>query len=58
MRNVWDKSCKENQNTHFMFNSIFYDIRVVYQKMCKNIVESNRPQVTILYGAWILHAGT
>jgi len=20
MRNVWDKSCKENQNTHFIFN--------------------------------------
>ena len=21
MRNVWDKSCRENQNTHFMFNN-------------------------------------
>ena len=23
MRNVLDKSCRENQNTHFMINSIF-----------------------------------
>jgi len=26
MRNVSDKSCKENQNTHFMFNNIFRKI--------------------------------
>ena len=24
MRNVWDKNCIENQNTHFMFNNIFF----------------------------------
>jgi len=24
MRNVADKSCRENQNTHFMFNNIFF----------------------------------
>jgi hypothetical protein len=24
MRNVSDKSCKENQNTHFMFNNFFF----------------------------------
>ena len=23
MRNVLDKSCRENQNTHFMFNNFF-----------------------------------
>ena len=23
MRNVWDKSCGENRNTHFMFNNFF-----------------------------------
>jgi hypothetical protein len=23
MRNVWDKSCRENQKTHFMFNNFF-----------------------------------
>ena len=24
MRNVSDKSCTENRNTHFMFNNIFF----------------------------------
>jgi hypothetical protein len=23
MRNVSDKTCRENQNTHFMFNKVF-----------------------------------
>jgi hypothetical protein len=23
MRNVWDKRCRKNQNTHFMFNNFF-----------------------------------
>jgi len=23
MRNVSDKSCRENQNTHFVFNNVF-----------------------------------
>ena len=26
MRNVSDKSCRENQNTHFMFNNLFTKI--------------------------------
>jgi len=26
MRNVSDKSCTENQNTHFMFNNFFSKI--------------------------------
>ena len=26
MRNVSDKSCRENQNTHFMFNNVFFNI--------------------------------
>ena len=35
-----------------MFKNIFfYDSHAVYEKMWKNIVEPNRPQVTILYGA-------
>ena len=32
MRNVSDKSCRENQNTHFMFNKLFFfENRVVYE---------------------------
>ena len=48
MRNVWGKSCIENQNTHFMFNSFFSpENRAVYEKMWKSIVEPDRPHVTI-----------
>jgi hypothetical protein len=30
MRNVSDKSCRENQNTHFMFNNFFF-----FRKSCR-----------------------
>jgi hypothetical protein len=35
MRNVSDKSCRENQNTHFMFNNFFSENPVVYEIMWK-----------------------
>jgi hypothetical protein len=41
MRNVPDKSYRENQNTHFVEKRAFYDI------MWRNIVEPGRPQMTI-----------
>ena len=36
MRNVSDKSCGENQNTHFVFSNFFLlvEIRSVYKIMC------------------------
>jgi hypothetical protein len=30
MRNVSDKSCRENQNTHSVFSNFFFENRVVY----------------------------
>jgi hypothetical protein len=48
MRNVSDKSCREN-NIHFVFN-IFLN-RVLYGIMWKNMVEPDRPQVATQYGA-------
>jgi len=39
--------CRENQDTHFMFNNVFFENRVVYEIMWKNIVETCRPQMTI-----------
>jgi hypothetical protein len=48
MRNVSDKSCRENQNTHFMFRIIFVENRAAYEIMWKNIVEPDRPQVAVL----------
>jgi len=37
MKNVSDSSCRENQNTHFMFNNFFPKI------ICKNTVQPGRP---------------
>ena len=45
-RNVSDKSCRENQNTHFVF-SFFFENRTVYEIGWKNTVERGRPQMTI-----------
>ena len=36
MRNVSDKSCRENQNTHFIFNNFFFDYPAVYEIMLTN----------------------
>jgi hypothetical protein len=38
MRNVSDKSCRENQNTYFIFNNFFPENRAVYVTMWKNMV--------------------
>jgi hypothetical protein len=46
MRNVLDKSCRENQNTHFMINNFFFGNSAVYEIMWKNIVELEEPQMT------------
>jgi hypothetical protein len=46
MRNVSDKSCRHNQNTHFMFNNFFITNHAIYEIMWKNIVQPDRPQMT------------
>jgi len=48
-RNVWGKSCWENQNTYFMFKNFFFpsENHAVYEITWKNMVESDRPQMTI-----------
>jgi hypothetical protein len=43
MRNGSDKSGRENQNTYFMFSTLFFEIRAVYEIMRKNFVEPGRP---------------
>ena len=47
MRKVSDKICTENLNTHFVFSNHFFDKRDIYEIMWKNIVERDRPQMTI-----------
>ena len=49
MRNVSDKRCTENQNTRFVFSksSPPSPNRAILELVCKNIVEPDRPQMTI-----------
>jgi len=47
-KNVSVHSFGENQNTYFVFNKVFFfENRAVYEIMCKNNVEPNRPQILI-----------
>jgi hypothetical protein len=55
MRNVSDKCRRENQNTHFTFNN-FSESRAVYEIRLKNMVQPDRPQITIQYDACALPA--
>jgi hypothetical protein len=36
MKNVSDQSCRENQNTHFVFGEFFSENVTVYEKMWEN----------------------
>jgi len=57
MRNVSDKRCGENQNTHFMSNNFLFENCSIYEIMWKNIVYRDRPQVTLWrmgIACWIL----
>ena len=47
MRNFSDKRCKENRNTHFVFSSVFFLNRAVYEIIWKNMVQPGRPQMTM-----------
>jgi hypothetical protein len=42
-----DKTCRENQNTYFIFNNILSENRAVYQTMWNNTVQPDSPQMTI-----------
>ena len=47
MRNITDKSCRENQNTHFYFEEFSSEDRAVCQIMWANVVQVDRPEMTI-----------
>jgi hypothetical protein len=47
MRNVSDKSSRENQKTHFIFNNLSSNL-AVYEVMSKNMVEPERPHMIII----------
>ena len=48
MKNVLDRICEENHDTHFSFNNFFFfENCTVYETMWKNLVELERPQMAI-----------
>jgi len=49
MRNVSDKSCRENQNTHFVYiNGGFLPPKIMsFMRMWKTIAEPDAPQMTV-----------
>ena len=55
--NASQKCFRQNQNTHFMFNNFFFpENRALYKITWKNVVQPERPRVTIQNGAWALNA--
>ena len=46
MRTVLDKSCRQNQNTRFMFNKFSLKMAQLFEIMWKNRLDRDRPQVT------------
>ena len=47
MKNDAGQSCRENQNTRFVFNNSFFENRAVFEIMWKDTVGRNGPQTTI-----------
>jgi len=48
MSNVSDKSCREHQNTHFVFSRLFFSENLaVCEIMWKIMLEPDRPRMTI-----------
>jgi len=59
VRNVSDKSCRENQSTYLMFNFLPPINLAVYEIIWKNMVEPDWPQLTVSgmhFACWILKA--
>jgi hypothetical protein len=47
----------EEIKTHFMSNNFIPENRAIYEILWENMVVSERPHITILYGACALHPG-
>ena len=59
MRNVSEKLVeKMKKKTHFfMFNNFFSENRAVFEIVWKNMIQPDRPQMTVSYSACALHVG-
>ena len=47
---VSDKSCRQNQNTHFMFNNFSFENRFFYKVKWKNMAHPDRSQMPTIEG--------
>jgi hypothetical protein len=47
MGNISDKTCTEKKNTLYVQKIIFFSKSAVYEIIWKNVVEPDRPQMTI-----------
>jgi hypothetical protein len=56
IRNVSDKVL-EKIKPYILCSVTFSENRAVYEIRWKNVVQPDRPQTTIQYGACLLHAG-
>jgi len=55
MKNINDKICRENQNTHFTFSEFLKNC-AIYEIIYKNMVEPDRPQIIVWHmriACWI-----
>jgi len=58
MRNISDKSYRENQNTRCIFNNFFLN-RSVYEIMWNNMIQPDSPQMTVVcmfIACWVTKA--
>ena len=55
MRNISEKSYRKNQNTYFMIKNAFFEIRTHYEKMWRDNLEPEKPQMTTQLYACALH---
>jgi hypothetical protein len=57
MKNVSDKSYRKNKNKHFTFNNFSLENRAFYETVWKPVVEPEKPQMTLSFGAYAFIAG-
>jgi hypothetical protein len=56
MRNISDEVCRHN-HTHILYSVTLSENRAVYEVIWQNMVEPDRPLMTVEYGAFALNAG-
>jgi hypothetical protein len=55
IRNVSDKSCRENKSAHFMFSNFFFGNHAIYKIMSKNVMESEAADDNMAAHCWIIN---